>query len=297
VTEKKRPHKEANRLSRILDTLPPEERYPVEIEKVALELTPSFNDDPITEVQGHSFNKFEGALLKDPANPRWGIFYNTNIQHPGRIRFTLAHELGHYMLHRQDTGLDGFECGAGDMLRYDTGYTAREEEANAFAACLLMPAHDFRRQVENERFSFDLLGHCADRYGVSLTSAVLRWLEFTSKRAIAVFSEAGYMHWAKSSDKAFKSGKYFATRSGPIEVPAGSQAAEQTFSFTARDGVRHGPGVWFKDDEVVEHTVYSEEYEKTLTVLILDNIGHGYEYLEDKTQDLPDLFRHSGAGE
>lgn len=228
MTEKKRPHKEANRLSRILDTLPPEERYPVDIPKVALELTPAFNNDPITEVQGDNFNKFEGALLKDPANPRWGILYNTKIQHPGRIRFTLAHELGHYMLHRQNAGLDGFECGAGDMLRYDTGYTAREEEANAFAACLLMPAHDFRRQVENERFSFDLLGHCADRYGVSLTSAVLRWLEFTSKRAIAVFSEDGYMHWAKSSDKAFKSGKYFATRRGPIEVPAGNTEADIT---------------------------------------------------------------------
>lgn len=77
MTEKKRPHKEANRITRILDTLPPEERFPVNVKKVAVELTPSFNDDPITEVQGHSFNKFEGALLKDPANPRWGIFYNT----------------------------------------------------------------------------------------------------------------------------------------------------------------------------------------------------------------------------
>ncbi len=290
MTEKKRPHKEANRITRILDTLPPEERFPVNVKKVAVELTPSFNDDPITEVQGHSFNKFEGALLKDPANPRWGIFYNTNIEHTGRIRFTLAHELGHYMLHRMDAGPDGFECGTNDMLRYDSGYVAQEEEANAFAASLLMPSHDFRRQVEGERFSFDLLGHCADRYEVSLTSAVLRWLEFTSKRAIAVFSEDGYMHWAKSSDKAFRSGKYFATRGGPIEIPANSQAAEQSFSFTARDGVRHGSGVWFKDEEVVEHTIYSEEYEKTLTVLLLDDIG-GYNQLdEEPEEDVADRF-------
>jgi Zn-dependent peptidase ImmA (M78 family) len=126
------------------------------------------------------------------------------------------------MLHRQRAGLDGFECSSGDMLRYDTGYAVREEETNAFAACLLMPAQDFRYQMENERFSFDLLNHCTERYGVSLTSTVLRWLEFTPQRAIAVFSEDGYMHWAKSGDKAYKSGKYFATRSGPIPVPAGS---------------------------------------------------------------------------
>lgn len=271
MTEQKRPHKEANRLSSILDTLLPEARYPVDVTKIALELTPAFNDDPITEVQGHAFNKFEGALLKDPANPRWGIFYNTNVVHPGRIRFTLAHELGHYMLHRRETGLDGFECGSGDMLRYDSGHALREEEANAFAATLLMPAHDFRRQVEHEGFSFDLLEHCADRYGVSLTSAVLRWLDVTPRRAIAVVSEDGFMHWAKSSHKAYQSGKYFATRrAGPIEIPAGSQAFEPAFSLAARDGIRHGPGVWFRDEAVVEHTLYSEEYGKTLTVLLLD---------------------------
>ena len=294
VTERKRPHKEANRLTHILDNLPPEERYPVDVRRVALELTPSFNDDPITDVQGHALKNFEGALAKDPAAPRWAIFYNTNIAHAGRVRFTLAHELGHYMLHRQRAGPDGFECGTSDMLRYDTGYTVREEEANAFAACLLMPAHDFRHQVEGEPFSFDLLGHCADRYGVSLTSAVLRWLEFTSKRAIAVFSEDGYMHWAKSSPKAFKSGKYFTTRSGPIPVPSTSLAAEQTFSFTARNGVRHALGVWFADEEAVEYTIYSEEYEKTLTVLLLDNTG-GYDLLDEEHEmDASDMFRKWG---
>ncbi len=205
MTDRKRPLKEANRLTCILDTLPPEERYPVDVSKVALELTPAFNDDPITKVHGDTFNTFEGALIRDPANPQWCILYNLNIQHPGRARFTVAHELGHYMLHRQDAGRDGFECGTTDRLRYDTGYTVLEEEADAFAACLLMPAHDFRRQVDNEPFGFDLLGHCANRYGVSLTSSVLRWLDVTSKRAIAVFSEDGYMHWAKSSPTAFKS--------------------------------------------------------------------------------------------
>lgn len=291
MTEKKRPHKEANRISHILDlALSPEDRYPVDIEHIALHLTPDFNEDPITMVRGDTFDKFEGALISNPERTEWAILYNTSIHHPGRLRFTLAHELGHYMLHRENVGADGIECGTGDMLRYDSGYNAQEEEANAFAACLLMPAHDFRQQTENERFSFDLLGHCADRYGVSLTSAVLRWLEFTSRRAIAVFSEEGGMHWAKSSTKAFKSGKYFATRRGYNEVPAASMAAQQTFSHEARNGVRHGPGVWFDDEEVVEHTIYSKEYEKTLTVLLLDDIG-GYDRLdEEPEEDVADRF-------
>ena len=291
MSEKKRPHKEANRITKILDqSLPADERFPVDIQKVALELTPLFNDDPITDVQGHSLSRFEGALAKAPEGDRWAIFYNNNIQHSGRINFTLAHELGHYMLHRNEAGPEGFECGKKDMLNPDSSYKQREEEANIFAASLLMPIHDFRMQIEKEIFSFDLLSHCADRYGVSLTSALLRWLEFTSKRAIAVFSEEGYMHWTKSSNKAFKSGKYFATRSGPIAVPDNSLAAEQSFSFDARDGVHHGPGVWFEDESVIEHTLYSEKYEKTLTVLLLDPVD-GYSCLDEQPEpDVADYF-------
>jgi len=291
VSEKKLPRKEANRITHILDqSLPTDERFPVDIKQVALELTPLFNDDPITDVQGHRLNRFEGALAKDPDGDRWAIFYNNNIQHSGRINFTLAHELGHYMLHRNEAGPEGFECGKEDMLNPDSAYKQREDEANVFAASLLMPIHDFRMQIEKEAFSFDLLSHCADRYGVSLTSALLRWLECTSERAIGVFSEDGYMHWAKPNKKALSSGKYFATRSGPIAVPDNSLAAEQSFSFDARDGVRHEPGVWFEDESVIEHTLYSEKYEKTLTVLLLDPVD-GYSCLDEQPEpDVADYF-------
>ena len=48
--------------------------------------------------------------------------------------------------------------------------------------------------------------------------------------------------------------------------------------------------MWFDDEEVVEHTIYSEEYEKTLTVLLLDDIG-GYGRLdEEPEEDVADQF-------
>jgi len=275
VTEKKYPHKEANRITKFLDLgLSSTNRFPVDVKKVALELTPSFNADPITAVQGNSFKSIDGALVRHPNEKEWAILYNTDIVHPGRANFTLAHELGHYMVHRHTISSDRIECGERDMLDENNGETDIEHEANVFAANLLMPNHDFREQADGQPFSFDLMGHCADRYGVSLTAAVLKWLDFTSRRVITLLSEEGGMHWAKSSDKAFRSGRYFATRQGFVEVPPESLAAKEQFSFHARDGVRHAPGVWF-DEEVVEHSIYSEEYGKTLTVLILDDIG-GY---------------------
>lgn len=273
MTEEKRPLKEANRLTRFLDMgLSESERFPVNIKKVALELTPSFNSDPITTVQGNSMGKIEGMLAKHPTKDEWGIFYNSDIEHQGRQNFTLAHELGHYMVHRQNRASARFECGETDMLDKDQQVIDIEAEANAFAACLLMPAHDFRKQESNQRFCFDLMSHCADRYGVSLTAAILRWLEFTNKRAIALLSEEGFMHWSKSSNSAYKSGKYFATKKNCLEIPSTSAAATERYDSNARGGLKHGSGVWFSDEEVIEHSIYSEEHGKTLTVLILSDV-------------------------
>lgn len=285
VTGKKYPHKEANRITKFLDLgLTGSVRFPVDVKQVALELTPSFNTDPITAVRGDSFKSIDGALVRHSNEKEWGILYNTEIVHPGRVNFTLAHELGHYMVHRHTITSDRIECGQRDMLDENSGQKNIEAEANTFAANLLMPNHDFRDQADGQPFSFDMMSHCADRYGVSLTAAVLKWLDFTKRRAIALLSEEGGMHWSKSTDKAFRSGRYFATRQGYNEVPETSMAAQERFSWAARDGVRHGPGIWFDNEEVVEHSVYSEEYGKTLTVLILDDIG-GYDLVNDEAEE------------
>lgn len=53
---KKYPVAEANRISKILDVaLPKGSRFPVNVAKIVLELTPQFNDDPITEIKSLDF--------------------------------------------------------------------------------------------------------------------------------------------------------------------------------------------------------------------------------------------------
>lgn len=285
MAEAKHPVKEANRITKFLDLgLESADRFPVDVARVALELTPEFNSDPITSVQAGSMGKIDGILAQHDNKKEWGIFYNSDINHAGRTNFTLAHELGHYLVHRHTRTSGRFECGEKDMLDENQQTFDIEAEANMFAASLLMPNHDFREQTDNQSFCFDLMSNCANRYGVSLTSAVLKWLEFTKKRAIAILSEEGFMHWSKSSNKAFRSRKYFATKKNCIEIPENSLAAEERFTLDARNGFKHGSGVWFQDEEVTEHSIYSEEYGKTLTVLILDDIG-GYHTPHDFDED------------
>lgn len=290
--ESRRPIKEANRITRLLDLgLNASARYPVDVKKVALELTPSFNADPITTVQAGSMGKIDGMLARHPHKDVWAIFYNQDIVHKGRTNFTLAHELGHYFVHRNQISMSRFECGESDMLDENKDFPNIETEANIFAANLLMPNHDFRTQVDGEPFSFDLMQHCACRYDASLTAVVLKWLEFSKNEAIAILSEDGFMHWSKSNSRALRSGRYYATRKECIEIPAGSMAFKAGYTSQARSGVIHSTGIWFPDAEAAEFSIYSTEHEKTLTVLILESSnGHNNESgVESADQLLEDI--------
>ena len=86
-------------------------RFPVDVESLAIGYSKQrFPNDPICRVIGDSLEGFEGALFKSNKTGKgWGIFYNTSIKSPGRIRFTLAHEFGHYLVHRLKHP-NGFHC-------------------------------------------------------------------------------------------------------------------------------------------------------------------------------------------
>ncbi len=66
-----------------------------------------------------------------------------------RKRFTIAHELGHYFLHKDEIKI-GFVDGIGSsaMGRSDD-WSAKEQEANDFAAEILMPEREFKEIYEN----------------------------------------------------------------------------------------------------------------------------------------------------
>jgi hypothetical protein len=204
------------------------------------------------------------------AVPYLGIVYNNALASRGRINFTLAHELGHYLLHRADHP-NGIRCGEQDVVRWDSAYGQIEHQANQFAATLLMPLDDFRRQIDARgRVDLDMISHCADRYRVSLIAAILRWLVYTERRAVLVVSRGGFILWSHASEPAAKSGAVFRTSGGPIEIPVQSLAATQDQLVDGRAGVLHGPGVWF-GEEAREMTVFAEQYDFIVTLLLLED--------------------------
>jgi hypothetical protein len=187
-------------------------RFPAGVKNIARALSAQFYPNaPITLVEGQAFSKnFEGALLPRSDNfGEWGILYNSAISSPGRINFTLAHEFGHYFLHRQLSG-DPIYCARRDLWTWDSAYGRMEAEANEFASFLLMPLDDFRLQTEGlRRPSVKDFDRIKDRYEVSLTAVILKWLQTTTKRAMIVISRDGFIDWSRSSDPLYKSGVFF----------------------------------------------------------------------------------------
>ena len=100
---KKTPQKEANRLSTMLRIALGEDRFPIDVPRLALEVSKN-NEDPIVKVVGGDLPGFEGMLRAHRRRPAWHIIYNEEPRYRGRERFTISHELGHYMLHRPKLG-------------------------------------------------------------------------------------------------------------------------------------------------------------------------------------------------
>jgi Zn-dependent peptidase ImmA (M78 family) len=125
------------------------------------------------------------------------ITINDNIEFPGKRRFALAHELGHFEMHRNhflihndnDATLEYFKDGH------------QETEANEFAAELLMPQKLFEKETRGKALSPQLFRVLARRFETSITSIAYRYCAFGSHPICLVYSYNNQVkYWKKSHD-------------------------------------------------------------------------------------------------
>lgn len=109
------------------------------------------------------------------------IFVNSGDRKE-RQRFSIAHELGHYILKHHaregdhvhvDRGVRVLQRG----LKSSQGVDPAEIEANQFAACLLMPSNHVRRMIEElggRPVTEQMIDKLADRFQVSEQAMAIR---------------------------------------------------------------------------------------------------------------------------
>ena len=102
-----------------------------------------------------------------------------SLHHPNRQRFTVAHEIGHMLLHADQPLIVDGQGFALIGERREGGDSPREIEANAFAAALLMPADWLVAAIKSNQFDLTDendagVRRLAERFGVSQQAMMFR---------------------------------------------------------------------------------------------------------------------------
>ncbi len=143
------------------------------------------------EVTYEDTDGYLGCLIQHPN----GIFIivSQNRQSRARQRFTLAHEIGHYLLHTtrdSDQTVVTFDDEETLTLVVDSG---KEQAANDFARALLVPTQAFE-QVQLGPINLALIADVARRYEVTHAAATVRYLEVVNPRAVVVRLDGSSVH-------------------------------------------------------------------------------------------------------
>ena len=215
------------------------------------------------------------------------IIYNENIREEGRKNFCIAHELGHNSCHTEQPE---FFCSSKDLNDMAPHPQNIEQEANLFAAQLLMPPDDFRKQIGSSTPSLKQLSRLAEeRYSTSLTATCTRLLDLSSTKAygMAFVSESGIVErWVRSNEMKWTG---FGFRRGHQIPPIGfdhNPAAELIDS-----------AIWLNEKnaprwELRQSAVYMPYYQQTLVLVSASRVNNFNELDEpDPTPSRLPTFR------
>ena len=232
----------------------------------------------IAENEGLTFNLgdydnyFDGLLEYEDG--RFHIFLNNHgiysIDTP-RIRFSFAHELGHYFIDEHRQVLE-----SGKSLHIPSRYLLEqkdpiEKEADFFASCLLMPNSVFRRKCSG-KFSYHMVSELQSFFGASLSATLVRYMQIGSYPICVVLVKDGVIKHKWFSDEfPFKNLKTDFRGIVPKETCAG-EYPNSLYSQTETVDV----SAWFRSYENLtgltlnEHCIYPSAGFDTISILWFD---------------------------
>jgi Zn-dependent peptidase ImmA (M78 family) len=148
------------------------------------------------EVLYRPAESYDGALLRIRDARHGCIVINSRIREESRKRFTLAHEIGHFVLPGQQEV--SAPCKQQRIENWGADLYRPELEANRFAAEILMPRGLMAEFVQSEP-SLESIRSIAQLCGTSLTASAVRLITLTPHRAAVVWSQNQKIVWSKLS--------------------------------------------------------------------------------------------------
>ena len=224
---------------------------------------------PPVEIIGDAF---EGMLARDPDDHAvWGIAYNGKARGE-RQRFTIAHELGHFILHRSQK--QSFNCDSQSVHTGIDGLRQIEREADEFAGNLLMPGDLLREWISNQRIDLHVLSAIAKRFQVSFEALCIRFIKFTKQRAILVYWDNGFVKYEWRSSSAVRTRARIRRNGDPHEPLPGTLAADTSVE-QEWDGTEMSAAIWCPEEAAhMKLWEFKHSYgarDRILTLLLLES--------------------------
>lgn len=231
-----------------------------------------------------------GALIK--VDNQFVIAFATHIRSEGFRRFSIGHELGHYLLEGHAEAL--LPVGQ-EMHQSQAGYRSDdkyEREADHFSARLLMPNPMFAQAMRSAGEGLDAIMSLASLCETSLLATANRYIEETDLPMAMVVSSGQRIEYAFLSDEL----KEFRGITWPKKgsaVPAVPTATFNRVDANVRNAQRENDESdlrdWFGGNRSVpltEEIVGLGDYGRTLTVLSTDTFADD----DDEDEDLEERW-------
>lgn len=240
---------------------------PFEIAKrVGIIVQPKDSDEP----------GVSGFLMR--VGETFGIQYARHIASDGFIRFTVAHELGHYFLPGHADAL--FPNGNG-LHRSRSGFISGdryERQADYFASALLMPKRRFRTEAGRAGIGFSAIDALSDLFKTSITATAIKYAKHSDDAVAVIVSTGQEIDYCFMSDRIKNLSGISWIRKG-TRVPPGTTTSEFNADERNVTGASKEEGSSNLDDwfdgapnvEVNEDVVGLGSYGKTLTVLFTEH--------------------------
>lgn len=214
------------------------------------------------------------------------------IPEEGRKRFAVAHDLGHFELHRESQLIF---CTEQDMVVWNEN-KPQEIEANEFAANILMPESLFMVRIGKEKPNLDIVKALAGEFRTTLTATAVRYAQLSPEPCAAVISRDSVIRWYR------KSGRF------RHHVKVGSNLSPNSYAFDYYDGVdvptkpmKVPAFAWLAGNvdgeaEIMEHSLVFTRYNVVLSLLwIFEDVRPVWQREDDKEPvDLTSRFTPEG---
>lgn len=212
----------------------------------------------VVAITGMPTDDVEGMLVADEGKKDGVIFYRENSP-VGRQRFTIGHELGHFLLLHHGANQS---CTSKDLRVNSSSnqHALIESEANLFSRKLLMPDELIVKRLINAHLDIGLLKSISDEFQMSFEAVANTCAELSEKPFALIYSKDGVVRYCWRDKTKFK--HWLPFKAGDVMPPDSQVIQVSRPDETVSELIKAQVETWFttNDKSQVPASIFEQTY-------------------------------------